>query len=276
MGLIKMAVVSGACGLAGVYSYRSVTRVNQVVQSIKVPNYTLLGKRKNQDNIREYKDAYSIELPRQFKLVKGTGSNKEISATDVARAFFTCKVFSRFEKPILTRLCRDKRLANTDLVDTQLLGYKSFKFVEGDKVIVWTVIERDLNEILFEWEAGGIKGTTWFCVPVRDNVIYFGSSFPRPQPHSEIPTVDDFISSKPKQLFIDVATNLPPPDHPIPLSDKIRNFFTKLLFRTSVPIHQLYSKYLLKSTLEKLMEMKDGQEIEVNRNKPELFFKNDR
>jgi len=275
--MIKMAVVSGASVLAGVYSYRSVNRVNQVVQSIKVPSYTLLGKRKTQDNIKEYKDAYSIELPRRFKLVKGTVSQKEISASDVARAFFTCKVFSSFEKPLLARIFRDKSLQHTHLCDTKLLNYKSFKFQEGDKFLVWTVTERDLNEILLEWECAGIKGTTWFCVPVRDNVIYFGSSFPRPQPNSETPSVDDFITSKSKQLFIDAATNLQPPDNPIPLADKIRNFFIKLLFKASVPPHQLYSKYLLESTMKKLMEMKEGDEVEVEPMKKHLMpkFKDD-
>jgi len=259
MGLLKVVVLSGASAL-GFLSYRACNRVNQVVQSIKVPNYTLLGKHQSQEGVKEYKDAYSIELPKRFKLVKGTGSSKEISATDVARAFFTSKVFERFEKPLLTRLLKDKQF-RTGLQDARLLNYKAFKFKEGDQILVWTVVARDLNEILFQWECGGIKGTTWFCVPVRDNTIYFGSSFPRPQPGSQTPSVEDFITSKPKELFIDAATNMKQNDN-ITLSVKIKNFFAKLLFRLSVPPHQVYSKFLLESTLERLIETKayEGQQ----------------
>eukprot|EP00088_Acartia_fossae_P043027 TRINITY_DN4525_c0_g1_i6.p1 TRINITY_DN4525_c0_g1~~TRINITY_DN4525_c0_g1_i6.p1 ORF type:complete len:264 (+),score=13.98 TRINITY_DN4525_c0_g1_i6:57-848(+) len=262
MGLIKVAMFSGV-SILGIYSYRSVNRVNMVVQKIKVQNYTLLGKHKPQDGTKEYKDAYSIDLPRRFKLVQGTGSAQEISASDLARAFFTCKLFNRFEKPILTKLVGYKHSALQDVV---LLNYKAFRFKEGDQILVWTVKENHLNEVLLYWEYGGLKGTTWFCVPL-DNTIQFGSSFPRPSPDSETPSVQDFITSKPKQLFIDASSNLPDSNN-IPLKSKIRNFALKVLYRLSVPVHEMYSKFLLESTLERLLEMKnqDAQDDRAYKN----------
>jgi len=226
--------------------------VNQFVHKIKVTNYTLLGKHTNQDGTKEYKDAYQVQLPRQFKLVQGTGSSKEISVVDLARAFFTCRVFERAEKPILRRLTQ----VTSECSDVKLVNYKAFKFKEGDQYLVWRVIDKDMNEILLQWEYGGLKGTTWFCVPVRDNTLLFGSSFPRPQLDSVTPTVEDFITSKPKELFIDASSNLNPNIN-IPLKDKIRNYFLKLSYRLSVPVHQIYSKFLLESTMERLLEMKE-------------------
>ena len=83
---------------------------------------------------------------------------------------------------------------------------------------------------------------------------------------SVTPTVDDFITSKPKQLFIDASTNLNQNIN-IPLKDKIRNYFIKLSYRLSVPIHQIYSKFLLESTMERLLEMKDESPFEDEKNR---------
>ena len=46
MGLIKLVVV----GAVGVYSYRSVTRVNQLVRQVGVPSKSLLGKYNSQES----------------------------------------------------------------------------------------------------------------------------------------------------------------------------------------------------------------------------------
>jgi len=237
----------------GVYSYRSVNRVNQVVKQIKVPQYTLLHKYKPKDGGKEYKDAYSIELPRRFKLVQGSGAKQQISAVDVACAFFTSNVFSRAEKPLLKRLTEFRRRA--DQTEEKLLRLQAYRFEVGDEYLVWRVVERDLNEILLTWEFKGVKGTTWFYVPYRDNTIVFGSSFSSPA-SLQSPALQDFVFNSPKQLFIEGSRNLH--DDHVPLTAKIRNVLLKLLYRGSVPVHQLYSKYLLKSTLDKLIEEKDS------------------
>lgn len=222
------------------------------MKQIKVPQYTLLHKYKPKDGGKEYKDAYSIELPRRFKLVQGIGAKQQISALDVARAFFTSDVFSRVEKPLLKRLSRKGSHRNEE----SLLHLPAFRFEVGDEYLVWRVVERDLNEILLAWEYKGVKGTTWFYVPHRDNRILFGSSFTSPA-SLQTPTSQDFVFNSPKQLFIEGSRNLPE-DHHVPLAAKIRNLLLKLAYRGSVPVHQLYSKYLLKSTLDKLIQVKDS------------------
>jgi len=221
-----------------------VNRINQVVKTVRVPSHSLLAKYKPQDGTKEYKDAYSIELPRRFKLVQGTGSNQQISVEDVAGAFFTCRVFSSFEKPLL------KQLTDTD---DKLIHYKAFRYKPGDQVLVWTVAEREVNEILFKWEYKGLKGTTWLALPFQENVIVFGSSFPSPAA-LESPKIDDFLASSPKKLFIDGSRNLP---DVVPLGLKVRNFFLKQIYQISVPIHRLYSKYLLHSTYTRILQEKE-------------------
>ena len=99
------------------------------------------------------------------------------------------------------------------------------------------------------------QGTTWFCVPARENVILFGSSFPSPM-GLDPPQIHDFITSSPKQLFIESARTLP---DVVPLGIKIRNFCYKIIYKICVPVHVLYSKYLLESTLKRLILEKDQQ-----------------
>lgn len=92
------------------------------------------------------------------------------------------------------------------------------------------------------------KGNYLVCVPARDNVI-FGSSFPRLS-QTRDSSVDDFITSNQKQqLSIDAATNLQPPDNPIPL-DKIRNFFIKLLSKQQSTTPLFYQRTQLESTMK--------------------------
>ena len=53
MGWIKLVIV----GAVGVYSYRSVSRVNTLVRQVRVPTYSLLAKYKSQEQChgREFK-----------------------------------------------------------------------------------------------------------------------------------------------------------------------------------------------------------------------------
>ena len=69
--------------------------------------------------------------------------------------------------------------------------------------------------------------------------------------------MDDFIYDTPKKLFIDGSRNLP---QDVPLSVKIRNFWLKIIYNISVPVHVLYSRYLLESTLNKLLDERDKDE----------------
>ena len=101
-----------------------------------------------------------------------------------------------------------------------------------------------------------LQGTTWFCVPYKENIILFGSSFPSPA-NLESAKIDDFIYDTPKKLFIDGSRNLP---QDVPLSVKIRNFWLKIIYNISVPVHVLYSRYLLESTLKKLLDDRDKDE----------------
>jgi len=57
MGLIKLIVVSAV----GVYGYRSVTRVNQLVRQVGVPSKSLLGKYNSQ--ARQPTDRKNIKMP---------------------------------------------------------------------------------------------------------------------------------------------------------------------------------------------------------------------
>jgi len=254
MGWIKLVVVSAV----GVYSYRSVSRVNQLVRQVAVPSQSLLGKYNSQttSKFKEYKDAYKITLPPRFKLLKNTGSLDELYVQEFARSFFTCNVFNRFERPLLTAALKigsglDKDKKKDALTNDQVLKYKAFKFKVRDNVLVWKVISREHNQILMKWEVGNLSGTTWFYIPNDENVLVFGSSFLVPK---ENYGEEKIFKSEPKKLFIDAARTLP--DELPSKINKVKSTLIKTAFSIITPIHRLYSKYLLLSTHNKIVNEK--------------------
>ncbi len=62
LGHITLDVIFDIILATGFLSYRACNRVNQVVQSIKVPNYTLLGKHQSQVNY--FPVSYAASKPR--------------------------------------------------------------------------------------------------------------------------------------------------------------------------------------------------------------------
>jgi len=249
MGWIKLIVVSAV----GVYSYRSVSRVNQLVRQVGVPSKTLLGKYNSQttNRYKEYKDAYKIALPPRYRLLKNTGSVDELFVYDFARNFFTSKVFSSFEGPCLEFMSKSQP-------DRQVLEYRAFKFKVGDKVMVWKVISRENNEILMKWEMGNLSGTTWFYIPSDENVLVFGSSFLVPR---ENYTEEKQFKSEPKKLYIDAARTLP---DELPSRAKVKSILLKAVFSIITPIHRLYSKYLLLSTYNKIIKQEERKDPRKN------------
>jgi len=255
MGLIKLVVVSAV----GVYSYRSVTRVNQLVRQVGVPSKSLLGKYNSQttNRFKEYKDAYKITLPPKFKLLKNTGSLDELFVYDLARNFFTCKVFGSIEKPLLVAALKTvlrNNVATKFTLDNYNLGVledRRFRFKVGDEVLVWKVISRENNEILMKWEVGNLSGTSWFYIPSDENCLVFGSSFLVPRENYK---EEKQYKSEPKKLYLEAARNLP---YDLPSASKVKSTLIKAVTSVLTPIHRLYSKYLLLSTYNKIMLEKE-------------------
>merc|ERR550539_27372 len=174
--VVRLGLVAGL----GAVAYRSLTRVNRLVRQVRVPSQSLLGKHSqwqgSKPQLKEYKDA--------FKLVKNTGSLDELFVHQFARSFFTCKIFTRLDKKVLLA-ARAANIIEFDLEDDEVLKFKAFKFLAGDKVLVWRVIGRESNEILLGWEVGRLNGTTWLHIPQDENVLVLGSSFLLPREDSD-------------------------------------------------------------------------------------------
>jgi len=248
MGWMKIAVISAV----GVYSFRSVTRVNQLVKQVNVPRHSLLDKYSPKS--KEYKDAYKIELPARFKLLKNTGSVNELYVHDFARHFFTSKIFQNLERPILLGSL-SVLTKGSYTADDSVLNYGAFKFKKNDSILLWKVINRENNEILMKWEVGSVSGTSWFCIPKDENALLFGSSFMLPKAETD---KEEIYRKKSEQLYIDAARTLP---EEVPLGLRLKNLFVNMLLQTSIPVHKLYSKYLLLSTYNKIVnEEKERRE----------------
>lgn len=256
---IKIAAVSAI----GVYGYRSISRVNQLVNQVKVPRHSLLDKynSKTSNGYKEYKDAFKIELPPRFKLLKNTGSSNELLVSDMARHFFTCKIFHNLERPIIIAAMKLKDMDR--IIGDDVLKFRAFKFQKNDTVLVWKVIRREHNEILMKWEAGSLSGTTWFCIPRDDNVLLFGSSFliPKNKPSGQ----EEIYKKEPKELYVDAARTLP--EKGISLFSQARSAIVNASVSLVIPLHKLYSKYLLVSTYNKILT-----EDKYDKRKPEIPF----
>ena len=192
-------------------------------------------------------------------MLKNTGSVNELYVHQFAKHFFTCNIFKRIEKPILEAVMMI--LKKEGHLDDELLKYGAFKFKTSDSYLVWKVISRENNEILMKWELGGASGTTWFCIPRDENVLLFGSSFLLPK---ENYGQKEVLKKEPKQLYIDAARTLE--DSP-PLFSKIKNALIRTGLAVTIPIHKLYSKYLLLSTHNKII-----QDQNTDRRKPQSFY----
>jgi len=232
----------------GVYSYRSLTRVNSLVKQIKVPSNSLLGKHSNTQRqfapCQDYKDAFKISLPPHYRILKGTGSQDELFVQDFAKHFFTCKIFRRLEGPLIGFVL-GRSIGLSLKMETELLLKRAFKLKIGDSYLVWTVIARETDEILMKWEYGGLQGTTWFQIPRHENCLIFGSSFPQPSQQEKEYT------SIPRKLYLDSRRQLA---EDAPMGLRLRSGLVKGVTDIVTGVHVLYSKYLLLSTYNKVIE----------------------
>jgi len=259
--MVWMKIV--AVSVIGVYGYRSLSRVNLMVKQVKVPRHSLLDKYNTQttNSFKEYKDAFKVDLPPRFKLLKNTGSQNELSVSDLARNFFTCKIFKNLERPLIVAAMRLKD--RDKIIGDDVLKFRAFKFVKNDTVLVWRVIRREHNEILLRWEVGSVSGTTWFCIPRDDNVLLFGSSILLPRETSA--GKEEIYKKEPKELYIDAARTLP--ERSSSLISKARSLAVSTFVSVSLPLHRIYSKYLLLSTYNKIIS-----EDNIDKRKPEIPF----
>ena len=91
MGLFKILAVSAA----GIWSARAISRLNTKVSRIIVPGTSSLAQQAH-DYGDFYADAFVIELPQRVAC-----SNVPVNVSHLAKSFYTCQVFSSFEKPLL-------------------------------------------------------------------------------------------------------------------------------------------------------------------------------
>lgn len=121
----------------------------------------------------------------------------------------------------------------------------------GDEYLVWRVVARERDEVLLRWEVAGFHGCTWFYIPHNENAMVFGSSFPLP-----LDTKERQHTSLPKKLFIDASRNLPAD---APVGQRFRSGLVRGLVQGVTGVHVMYSKYLLLSAFQRVLEEEQTQ-----------------
>eukprot|EP00055_Hartaetosiga_balthica_P017091 m.112035 g.112035 ORF g.112035 m.112035 type:complete len:204 (+) comp9244_c3_seq4:160-771(+) len=171
-------LASGVAMFVGYYSYLTY----QSVTYSAVPYTKMLGERgKNGMTF----DCFETRIPT-------AALNRDINVTDMARSFFNSKVF-RLEKAVLQATS-----ASSSVLDKEI---NENAFSIGDTCLFWQVEERpSQNELLLQWHANDLSGTTWMSVHEEDGmtVLRLGSSIP--SKGGEFLN-DDSISGKAMAMF---------------------------------------------------------------------------
>lgn len=91
MGILKILALSAA----GIWAGKFVSRLNNQIGRIVVPPISSLAQ-KAADCGDFYADAFVIELPQRVAY-----SRLAVTSPQVAQSFFSCKIFTSLEKPLL-------------------------------------------------------------------------------------------------------------------------------------------------------------------------------
>ena len=229
MGLVKILLVSAA----GVWSARAVSRLSHQVKRVPAPQLSSLVQYadRRQDF---YADAFVLVLPDRVAY-----SNIPIRASDVARSFFSSKLFSSVEKPLLKLVFSLKE---------PLINH--CHFYPGDQVLVWTVTERNREEVLLEWNAGSFRGFTWLFISPDQKYVMLGSSIGYTGLKTHLPLNTDV---SPSSIISDSYRRFTHNPYEEPILRRIVNAIGSVTFSAVIWVHQLYSRLLLKSTLKTLV-----------------------
>jgi len=228
MGILKILAVSAA----GIWSARAVSRINAKVSRIAVPRASILASQAK-DYGDFYADAFVIELPQRVAF-----SNIPVNVSQLVKSFFSCRVFSSFEKPLLKLVFSLKE---------PLLNKSEFYL--GEKTLLWQVAYRGNDDILMEWKGGNLRGFSWFHISSDQRLIMFGSSIGFQGSHfSQLST--DYSPLESAINSVQVLKNNPYEES---IVTRIRSFMVSLISASILSVHQFYSRLLLLSTLRTLV-----------------------
>ena len=217
MGIVKFLVVSAA----GIWTARAIARLNFRVSRIQVPTGSSLNR------ISYGKaDTFLIELPKRI-----AQSKVPVSVDDFARSFYQSVVFRSFEKPLLKLVYNLKEPS-----------FDQILFFPGDRILLWTVKERNRNEILLEWHWNGFRGNTWFHVSPDQSHLMFGNS------------VDGLrLGLSPVQLVLSSVDLLKNNPREQSLGERLRKCCNNFGIAGALSVHYFYSRLLLVSALRTLV-----------------------
>lgn len=230
MGFFSFVALSAA----GIWSARAIARLNAKIPRIRVPASSPLTQ---YAEIRGdiYADTFVVELPKRVAY-----SNVPVEVHHFARAFFTSQAFTGLEKPLL-------KLAFS-LKEPQV---RYSQFDEREQVLLWTVTDRQLDDILLAWENGGFRGLTWFHVTHDRRYLMFGSSIGYGKADKNRIRLHTDVS--PTWLLYKALNDFKDNPYELPLLRRLAEAASKVGAVGAIGVHQFYSRLLLASTLKKLV-----------------------
>jgi len=228
MGIFKILVVSAT----GIWSARAISRLNAKVSRIVVPPTSSLAHQAH-DYGDFYADTFVVELPQRIAF-----SNVPVNVSHLSKSFYTCKVFSSFEKPLLKLVYSLKEPL-----------FEKAQFYLGEKILLWQVVYRGNDEILFEWKAANLRGFSWFHVSPDNRFILFGSSIGFQGFHSSTLNTD----YSPVDSVYNAIRILKDNPREETVIRRIKHLIISASSAVILGVHQWYSRLLLASTLKTLV-----------------------
>ena len=185
MGLITNAtIIFSSTTFLG---YLGLRHLRNVIKEVPLPTSSILqqyfqqAKQSNPD-ASHFADAFQAELPSNAVEYFRKNKDKSLGVDTCVRNFYSSWIF-KAEKTIMKIILKQPE---PDLSS----------FEVGKSIYVWKVEERNEEEVLLIWEQGPVKGSTWFCLSLNENVVKFGSSIQTPNPISNQQSFSKAISRK--------------------------------------------------------------------------------
>ena len=239
MGLITNAtIIFSSTTFLG---YLGLRHLRNVIKEVPLPTSSILqqyfqqAKQSNPD-ASHFADAFQAELPSNAVEYFRKNKNKSLGVDTCVRNFYSSWIF-KAEKTIMKIILKQPE---PDLSS----------FEVGKSIYVWKVEERNEEEVLLVWEQGPVKGSTWFCLSLNENVVKFGSSIQTPKSISNVASKKDSDTTKESENNL-YSSSMNGSNNPS-LNEKIIKSVKNIGWSIVLSFHRTYSMVILNGVLIKI------------------------
>ena len=232
--------------------YLGLRHLRKAIKEVPLPPSSILHQyfqqaKNSNPNDGHFADSFQAQLP--SNVVEHIRKNKEnkLNVDTCVRSFYTSWIF-KIEKTIMKVISKQHE---PDLSSLEI----------GTSIYLWRVETRNDEEILLVWEQGPVKGSTWFYLSPKENVIMFGSSIQilkNLDKRKQLPTVpseysvSNNVTSKPAEYEGNELPSLKDEINDKSFKGKVMKTIKSIAWTTVLGFHRTYSMIILNGILTKI------------------------